>query len=290
MTLPTSSIPKTTGSPHQSGAACNPFLELADPVFALVREGGRLILGRANRSLSALQIEQKGTANYVTQIDYAVQHLIIDHLSQLSPHFHVISEEADAREFNDQEPTWILDPVDGTTNLMRDCRHSAISLALHAQGRLQLGVIYNPYTSELFQAIAGHGAFLNGMPIKVGDRDRLRDGLIGFGTTPYARADSHRTFVLLEQVFLRSLEIRRTGSAALDLAYVACGRLDGFFEMTLQPWDYAAGALIVREAGGIVTNWHGASPSLQHGDGVLAANAFLYIPLMDLIRGVCSGD
>jgi myo-inositol-1(or 4)-monophosphatase len=266
----------------------NPYAHLIEPVSALVRDGGQLILARDDRSLPSLQIEKKSEDNYVTEVDYAVQHLILDRLAQLTPDFSVIAEEAEARAFDSQRPTWILDPVDGTTNLMRDLRLSAVSLALHADGQMQLGMIYNPYANSFFHAVAGGGSFMNNQPIRVSSRTDLRDGLIGFGTTPYDRQDAHRTFVLLESVFKRVLEIRRTGSAAIDLAYVACGRLDGFFEMMLQPWDYAAGMLLIREAGGAITNWHGETPGLSSGDSILASNGSLHEPLLDLIRDASS--
>lgn len=262
----------------------NLYAHLIEPVSTLVRDGGQLILARDDRSLPALQIEKKSEDNYVTEIDYAVQHLILDRLAELTPDYAVIAEEAEARAFDSHRPTWILDPVDGTTNLMRDLRLSAISLALHADGQMQLGMIYNPYANEFFLAVAGGGSFMNGQPIQVSSRTHLRDGLIGFGTTPYIRQNAHRTFALLEKVFLQVLEIRRTGSAAIDLAYVACGRLDGFFEMMLQPWDYAAGMLLIREAGGVITNWQGETPGLSNGDSILASNGDLHQPLLDLIQ------
>lgn len=262
----------------------NLYAHLIEPVSALVRDGGQLILARDDRSLPSLQIEKKSEDNYVTEVDYAVQHLILDRLAELTPGYAVIAEEAEARAFDSHRPTWILDPVDGTTNLMRDLRLSAVSLALHADGQMQLGMIYNPYANEFFLAVAGGGSYMNGQPIRVSTRTRLRDGLIGFGTTPYIRQNAHRTFTLLEKVFLQVLEIRRTGSAAIDLAYVACGRLDGFFEMTLQPWDYAAGMLLIREAGGVITNWQGETPGLSSGDSILASNGDLHKPLLDLIQ------
>mgnify|MGYP000870769384 CR=1 FL=1 len=161
---------------------------------------------------------------------------------------------------------------------------SAVSLALAVRGVLTLAFVYNPYTDELFEAVVNQGARLNGVAIRASARSLLSDSLIGFGTTPYAREQAHITFLLLEQVFLRSLEIRRSGSAALDLAYVACGRLDGFFELHLQPWDYAAGGLILQEAGGRITNWRGAAPSLRYGDSILATNGPIHPALLELIK------
>jgi myo-inositol-1(or 4)-monophosphatase len=223
----------------------------------------------------------------VTEIDLAVQQMILAHLARITPGYAVIAEEADSSRPDSNEPdlgqpTWILDPVDGTTNLIRNFRHSAVSLALAEQGRLSLAFIFNPYTDELYTAAAGRGARINGTPIYVSGRADLADCLIGFGTAPYDRQNAAATFQLVERVFSHSLEVRRLGSAALDLAYVACGRLDGFFERTLQPWDYAAGSLIVQEAGGRVTDWKSASPSLRRGGSILASNGLIHESLLEL--------
>ncbi|MDW7656375.1 MAG: inositol monophosphatase family protein [Bacillota bacterium] len=263
------------------------YQSLVDPVGGIVRRAGKLILDLQNETL---QIEQKSDANYVTQIDFAVQTYVLDKLKELTPTFAVIAEESDVNQYSLEQPTWILDPVDGTTNLMRHYHHSAVSLALAVRGILTLGFVYNPYTEELFEAVANQGARLNGQKIIVSTRSLLSDSLIGFGTTPYAREQAHSTFLLLEQVFLRSLEIRRSGSAALDLAYVACGRLDGFFELCLQPWDYAAGGLILQEAGGHITNWQGTAPSLRHGDSILATNGHIHAGLHNLIERIVPSD
>ncbi len=258
----------------------NTWQELLDPARQIILEAGRLIIGRQG---DELQITEKGAANYVTEMDLAVQKLIVGRLADLTPDYAVIAEESKTNPYGSGRPTWILDPVDGTTNLMRNYRHSAVSLALLAENRLQLGLILNPYTAECFTAAAGRGALLNGRPISASRRGSLQDCLIGFGTTPYARSEAHRTFDLAERVFLQSLEIRRSGSAALDLAYVACGRLDGFFEMQLQPWDYAAGALILQEAGGQITNWDGIMPAFSHADSILATNGLIHDDMRRLI-------
>lgn len=257
------------------------FLSLTEPVSRLVRQAGQLILQQRGETL---QIEQKSAANYVTQIDFAVQTFVLDRLRELTPGFAVIAEESDVNQYGFDRPTWILDPVDGTTNLMRDYRQSAVSLALAEKDALLLGFIYNPYADELFEAALHKGARLNGQAIRCSDRRALADSLIGFGTTPYDRREAHSTFVLLEQVFLKSLEIRRSGSAALDLASIACGRLDGFFEYRLQPWDYAAGGLILQEAGGRISNWQNSFPSLCRGDSILATNGLIHTDLLNLMR------
>ena len=261
----------------------DPFIvptKIMAAVPAIIREAGRLICSCQDQQL---QITEKSDRNYVTEIDLAVERLIVRKLKELAPDFAVITEEAAGNPFFSDRPTWILDPVDGTTNLMRGYRHSAISLALASEGQLRQGYIFNPWQNELFTAEDAGGARLNGRPIRSSQLSSLSDCLVGFGTTPYDRTDAHRTFLIAEQVFLRSLEIRRSGSAALDLAYVACGRLDGFFELKLQPWDYAAGALLIREAGGALTNWQGRDADLRHPDSVLATNGLIHRQMMDLL-------
>ena len=254
---------------------------LSEQIIPMVRQAGHLLTGRqAGQNRQA----KEGTANYVTATDYAVQAYIQTELQRLTPQIPLVSEESDDHFFDPDHAAWILDPVDGTTNLMFQLQHSAVSLALWLDGRVQLAAIYNPYLDEMFSACEGGGARLNGQIIQAADPSDLRQALIGFGTTPYDRSQADITFRLLQTVFLRSFEIRRTGSAVLDLAYVACGRLSGFFELTLQPWDYAAGSLLIREAGGILSNWHNEPVSLKKPDSVLAAGPKLHAQLLDLIR------
>lgn len=257
------------------------LVSLSEQIIPMVRQAGQLLTGRqAGQNRQA----KEGTANYVTATDYAVQSYIETELQRLTPHIPLVSEESDAHVFDPDHPAWILDPVDGTTNLMFQLRHSAISLALWLDGDIRLAVVCNPYLDEVFSACAGEGARLNGEMIHADHQAHLQQALIGFGTTPYDRSQADTTFRLLQTVFLRTFEIRRSGSAVLDLAYVACGRLSGFFELTLQPWDYAAGLLLVREAGGIISNWQNNPVSLTKPDSVLAAGPNLHEPLLDLIR------
>lgn len=244
---------------------------------AIVRAAGQLILELEQQDFS---IAVKSKANYVTEIDMAVERFVVSRLLDLTPEFALLTEESESAKTDFTAPTWILDPVDGTTNLMRGYRFSAVSLALAVAEQPVLGLIYNPYADELFTAAMGCGATLNGHPIHVSDRDSLADGLIGFGTTPYDRRLAHQTFIQVERIFLQSLEVRRSGSAALDIAYVACGRLDGFFEQMLQSWDYAAGSIILSEAGGRISNWQGKLPSLRQGDSLLASNELLHEALL----------
>lgn len=245
-----------------------------------VREAGKLLV---NAIIGKEGIERKGHANFVTEIDYKVQEFLIDKLQKIIPDSNIITEESKNNEFNLNKPTWILDPVDGTTNLMYDYHHSAISLALFIEGSPALGIIYNPTGGEVFFAEAGKGAFLNGNEIKVTANKSLEDSLVAFGTTPYERDKAERTFDLVKKVYINARDVRRSGSAALDIAYVACGRLDAFFEMKLQPWDFAAGIIILKEAGGAVTTWEEREINILEPSSVLASNGLIHKSMVDLL-------
>lgn len=226
------------------------------------------------------QIKKSGDCNFVTDVDYAVQEYLINELLRIMPGSNIITEESSQNQYSFDKPTWILDPVDGTTNLMHQYNHSAVSLALFTQGKPEMGIIYNPYSKEMFLGIANQGAYLNNAKINVSEVPVLKDGLIGFGTTPYCRDMADTTFKIVSDVFKESQEIRRSGSAALDIAYVACGRLEGFFELQLQPWDYAAGLIILKESGGMLSNWNGDWPSLIKPDSIIATNGLIHEELI----------
>ncbi len=202
----------------------------------------------------------KGRADFVTATDLAVQELLRNELGSLYPDVSMMAEEKDNREIDPSASFWILDPVDGTTNLIHDYRQSAVSLAYVEDGVLTAGIIYQPYTEELFTAVRGHGAFLNGAPMRIHPADSLENCLISFGTAPYRKEMASVTFDTAMRIFRDAADVRRSGSAALDIAYVAAGRTDGFFEFSLYPWDYAAGKLMVEEAGGVLTDFAGGSP------------------------------
>lgn len=235
---------------------------------AIAREAGKIILERPG-----FQVEVKsGHANYVTSIDKRVEDQLHDALLRLIPGSEFIGEEQDNSSMTDQW-TWIVDPVDGTTNLIHDYRCSCISIAL-AKDRVPVeGLIYQPYTNEMYYAEKGVGALLNGQPIHVTDVP-FDKALVAFGTSPY-EAEKAEVSMNLALYFLQNCaDLRRSGSAAYDLACVACGRADLFFELNLRPWDYAAGFLLVQEAGGKVY-----MPALNgkidysRTTGILAANA-----------------
>lgn len=216
---------------------------------------------------------KEGHANFVTQTDQAVQDNLEKALMALLPGSKVFGEEK-KNDALDDTPTWVVDPIDGTLNFLHNLHHSAISVALAENRQVVKAFIYNPYREEMFEASLGEGAFLNGERIQCANTPYQR-AVVGFGTSPYEPRLVNATFVAVNTLMKECADIRRFGSAALDLAYVACGRLDVFFEYALSPWDYAAGALLVKEAGGKLVLLNQANDQLDTSGpaAVFAANA-----------------
>ncbi len=234
-----------------------------------------------NREMAS-HVKAKGPADYVTQVDTDIQSFLCKELSRLAPQIQFLGEEEGLHEMPG-DVYWILDPIDGTTNLIHDYQHSVVSLGLYEKGEITLGVIYDPFREDIYYAQKGKGSFLNGNPIHVSLAGTLGETIIAFGTAPYDRELSAENFRHLEKVFGKCQDIRRTGSAALDLAYVACGRTGGFFEPRLSPWDFAAGMLLVTEAGGRITDLTGESLNLLKRGGVVATNGKLHGELLELL-------
>lgn len=249
-------------------------------VIKLVQQAGKILLDQA----AARQVTVKGQANYVTQVDFAVQDYLKRELAALTPSLPLMSEEQDNSRLDFSKPLWILDPVDGTTNLIHGFPASAVSLGLLEQGRITLGVVYNPFRQELFTAKAGAGAFLNGSPIQVRDTADLSHSLIAIGTSPYDRELIPKNFALFAKLFARCEDIRRTGSAALDLCDLACGRTDGYLERNLKPWDFAGASIVLREAGGVLTDFAGQPVDFTKNSDCLAAAPKVHPALLELIR------
>ena len=217
---------------------------MQEQLMQIAREAGSFFSGR---TLS--EIDQKeGHANFVTNIDREVEEYLQKALLALVPGSRMIGEEQENDPLTDA-PTWIVDPVDGTTNLIHDYRCSAVSIALCENKKPVIGLIWQPYMQEMFYAEAGKGAALNGHPIHVSERS-FDKALVAFGTAPYHTELAEKSMRLALAYLHTCADVRRSGSAAIDLAWLACGRHDAFFELNLKPWDYAAGSLIVREAGG----------------------------------------
>ena len=258
-------------------------MELQTQIFPAVcdavREAGAFL---DDRSLSE-QVRSKAATDYVTMADTTVQAFLERRLGALCPDIGFLAEEQAAFDWDFQTPVWVLDPVDGTTNLIHKFQHSAISLALVAQGKPRMAVVYNPDSGEMFTACQGQGAFLNGQPIHVSRARRLGDALVSIGTAPGSRKDVPGTFRRLQRAFEHCQDIRRIGAASIDLCYVACGRLDAYFEEHLKPWDYAAGMLIVQEAGGVVPDRQGAPLEFLPDREILAANGPLLKDFMTIL-------
>lgn len=233
----------------------------------------------------AAHIQRKGVADFVTQVDLQVQETVQQGLKEMYPQVQFMGEEKSNEEIDFAKPLWILDPVDGTTNLIHDLRHSALSLAYCEGGQLQMGIIYQPYSDEMFWAVRGQGAWLNGRRIRVTVETKLENSLVAFGTSPYRKDLAEENFALFKQVFECCADVRRLGSAALDLAYVACGRYDAFFEQNLSPWDFAAGVLLVQEAGGTVTDYQGNPVILTGKCDICAGNGRIDRLLNDRVLG-----
>lgn len=239
-----------------------------EQIIRTVKDAGEIILTAHEQEESVTAKE--GKKNFVTKYDVAVQEYLFKELAKIVPEAEFIGEEGDSKK-DITSLRFVIDPIDGTTNFMQDYRCSCISVAICEGDEPVIGVVYNPYSNEIFSAEKGKGAYLNGKEIKVSDRT-LADGLALFGTSPYHPENTDETFALLRKVFDYSRDIRRSGSAAYDICAVACGRCEIFFEKELQPWDYAAGTVILREAGGVAETYDGHSPSLSHGSDVIFSN------------------
>lgn len=248
-------------------------------VEALLRRAGKMIIARPEFSVD----QKEGHANFVTTVDRSVQALLQTELTRLLPGSRFIGEEQ-ANEPLGDDYTWIVDPVDGTTNLIHDMHMSAVSVALAKERAPILGFVYQPYTDEMFFARKGEGAFLNGKPIRVSPVS-FDKALVSFGTSPYDPDLAEMSLSSALRFLYSCADIRRSGSAAIDLANVACGRTEVYFEYTLKPWDYAAGSLLVTEAGGcFAMPFTGRGIDFSMPGGVVAANAACYEQAMKLLN------
>lgn len=235
-------------------------------ICEIMKKAGNIIL---NASFSPVH-EKEGHFNFVTDTDVAVQEFLKGAFSSLCPGVLFFSEEQENQALTDA-PTFVIDPIDGTINFMRDRRQSAISVAYLINKQPVLAAVWQPYTGEMFTAEKGKGAFLNGAPIHVSDTP-FEKALVSFGTSPYDAELARRTMKCAQAFLLQAGDLRRTGSACVDLCDVACGRSDLFFELRLRPWDVAAGSLIVQEAGGIYRSLGHDTPYFDDACGMICGN------------------
>lgn len=243
--------------------------DLLEQIILIVKACGKIVL---NADRSELNISDKpGAKNFVTRYDVMVQNELKKKLSDLLPSAMFLCEEDDNQQVYNSEYVFVIDPIDGTTNFIKDYKNSCISVGLVKNNERYIGVVYNPYTDEVFSAQKGNGAYLNGQKISVSSCP-LENGLVLFGTSPYYEELSKKSFQLAYEYFTKAADVRRSGSAALDLCSVACGRAELYFELKLSPWDFCAGALIVEEAGGIVSAYEGGELPLFAQSSILARN------------------
>ena len=244
---------------------------------------------KAGRSLARdfgevqnLQVSLKGPGDYVSQADRKAEEIVYNELSRARPGYSFLMEEGGEVEGTDGQHRWLVDPLDGTTNFLHGIPLFAVSIGLERQGQLVAGVIYNPAMDELYTAERGGGAFLNDRRMRVAARQRLVDSVIGTGIPHLGRGNHGRALIDLRNAMAETAGIRRLGSAALDLAYVAAGRMDGFWEDALSPWDMAAGIMMVREAGGFATDRHGKQDMFDNGT-VVAGNEAIHGQLVKML-------
>jgi len=245
---------------------------------------------RAGRSLKRdlgeveqLQVSLKGPRNFVTAADHRAEAILREELTKARPDYGFLGEEGGAHPGTDKTHRWIVDPLDGTTNFLHGIPHFAIAIALERSGAIVAGLIYNPANDEMFVAERGKGAFLNDRRIRVAARQRLADAVVGCGLPHYGRGDlaiARSEIAAAQRAFAG---LRRYGAATLDLAWVAAGRLDAFWERDLSPWDLAAGSLVVREAGGFLSDLDGGDAILSKGN-VVAGNETMHRELLRLLR------
>jgi myo-inositol-1(or 4)-monophosphatase len=257
-------------------AALQEFTEAATEI---AREAGQLLMARFRDDF---RITHKGEINLVTEVDLEAEELIVSRLRRRFPDHSILAEEKGASERRTCH--WIIDPLDGTTNFAHGFPVFAVSMGLEVEGELQCGVVYNPNLNEMFTGLRAMGAFLNGHPIRVSATDDLGASLLATGFPYDIRTSDKNNLKNFASFSLRAQAIRRAGSAALDLAYVAAGRFDGFWELKLQPWDCAAGYVLVREAGGMVTGFRGEPPSIYGGE-CLASNGRVHEQMLAVLAG-----
>jgi myo-inositol-1(or 4)-monophosphatase len=251
--------------------------------ISMVIQAGKIIRENIG-NITANDVEDKSPFDYVTEIDKVSEQLIISSIKKYFPSHEILAEES-GKNKNTNTYRWLIDPLDGTTNFIHGNPHCSISIALQKEEQIILGLIYDPFRDELYYAEKGKGAYVNNKRIYVSKQEKLSSCLIATGFPFKCRHLLDQYWYVLSEIFMGISGIRRTGSAALDLAYVACGRFDGFWELKLSPWDVAAGAIIIEEAGGKITDFEGKDNHIWTGD-VVASNAIIHNFMMSKVQKV----
>lgn len=257
----------------------HPMLNIA---VRAARSAGTVI-SRSFEQHDKLEVELKGTNDFVSNVDLAAESVVIDTIQKAYPDHCIVSEERGVINGDNTDYQWIIDPLDGTTNFVKGIPHFCVSIALKVKGKLDQAVVFDPIRGELFTASRGKGAQLNGFRIRVSPSKELNGTILATGFPFKQKQHTDAYFNMFKALFTKTADIRRAGSAALDLAYVAAGRIDGFFELGLKPWDTAAGELLIIEAGGLVTDFTGGH-SHQASGNVVAGSSKLLKDLLNDVR------
>lgn len=255
---------------------------------AAAQKAGRKLV-RDFGEVENLQVSQKGPADFVSNADHAAEKILFKELKKARPNYGFLMEEGGVVEGSDVSNTWVIDPLDGTTNFLHGIPHFSISIGLMRDGDYYAGVVYSPVHDEMYWAEKGQGGFLNNKRLRVSARKEMGEGLFATGI-PFMKAEGrdHDLFTKqLTQIMATTSGVRRFGVASLDLAYVAAGRYDGFWEQGLSAWDIAAGIVLVREAGGFISDFKGGS-AIAESNTIVAANSSLHVPLLAQLKKAAS--
>jgi myo-inositol-1(or 4)-monophosphatase len=263
----------------------HPLINIA---VTAAREAGDIIMQHADR-IDRLKIREKSKNDLVTEVDLKAEQAIISHIHKAYPTHGIIAEESGIQTSEDDDFTWIIDPLDGTSNFIHGFPHYAVSIAIKHKDKIEHGVVYDPVRKECFQASRGRGAQLNDKKIRVSKTSQIDNALLGTGFPFRNKALSPLYFDTFKALFEKSAGIRRAGAAALDLAYVASGRLDGFWEFGLKPWDIAAGSLLIKESGGLVSDINGFENYLKTGE-VIAAPPKIFKAIIQTLNAIIKED
>ncbi|CAN5356860.1 inositol monophosphatase family protein [soil metagenome] len=255
---------------------------LINVMVKAARRAGRS-LNRDLGEIENLQVSLKGPANFVSLADKRAEQMLYEDLTKARPGYGFLGEEGGTREGTDKSNTWIVDPLDGTTNFLHGIPQFAISIGLQREGTIIAGVIYNPANDELYMAERGKGAFLNDQRLRVAARKQLNECVVACGLPHIGRGDHELSRREMAEMQQRVAGLRRFGAASLDLAFVAAGRLDGYWERNLQPWDIAAGLIMVREAGGVVSGIDGNDTAMATGH-VVCGNETVQRELVKILK------
>jgi myo-inositol-1(or 4)-monophosphatase len=261
---------------------------LVNTAISAARDAGEII-NRYAQQLDRLKVREKSNNELVSEVDLKAEQAIIYCLKKAYPSHAIMAEEsgfsASGSESESDEYTWIIDPLDGTTNFIHGFPHYCVSIALKYKSRVEHAVIFDPVRKECFSASRGAGAQLNGVRIRVSKESNIDKALLGTGFPFRNKKYTDEYFETFKALFRQSACVRRAGAVALDLAYIACGRLEGFWDFGLKPWDIAAGSLLVKEAGGLVSNCQGEENFLDSGN-IIAANPKIFKPILQALKGV----